>query len=157
MVRGLYRVSVSSDRSLYVFMGPQGGKRYGPRGRIVRWPGHCEVWPYIDRKRKCREQNLQSKWSVSSEWNQMGCSLGTIGEDRGLLTMFRGGYGIATDSDSASPIPHGMTCVRVCHDIRLESLRRTAASMTLSASLPAWMRWGYFWLSGSNEVRFRWL
>ena len=52
----------------------------------------------------------------------MGCSLGTIGEDRGLLTMFWGGYGIATACDSASQISHGMTRVRVRHDIRLEYL-----------------------------------
>ena len=50
----------------------------------------------------------------------MGCNLVMIGEDRGLLTMFRGGYGIATASDSASPISHGMTRVRARHDIRLE-------------------------------------
>ena len=44
------------------------------------------------------------------------------GEDRGLLTMFPGGYGIATARDSASPISHGMARVRVPHDIRLEYL-----------------------------------
>ena len=33
-----------------------------------------------------------------------------------------GGYGIATACDSASPISHGMTRVRVRHDIGLEYL-----------------------------------